>query len=262
MAAASPDYMVIDVTQVAEIDHPQNVLNHWGLSVATTEEVDRIHAAAMAGQERFGLRKVQKPLSIHGAYGFYFADRDMNWWEIECRLHGKSNPMVFAKGDFDKEEQVELGIETPRRRATTPAPGVIGDAELTHGTLESRDLARSRRLYEEVLALRCVRHSPPSQLLGGQGSVCVVAVALGESVHEQGSENRWIVTLQDAQAVAASHRAARGLLAELGILEVGQLIQEDGVTRFRIRDADSNWWDVANLAPDHHEALFQRGTVA
>ena len=101
MERGSPEYMVIDVQPVPAILHPQNVLNHWGLAVDTVEEVDRIRAEALARKEEFGLRKVLKTTNIHGAYGFYFADRDMNWWEIECRLHGRTMNMVFADGDFE-----------------------------------------------------------------------------------------------------------------------------------------------------------------
>lgn len=102
MEAGSPEFMVIDVQQVPEIVHEQNMLNHWGLTVETAEEVDRIHAAAKSMMDRFGLRKVQKITTMHDAYGFYLADRDMNWWEIEYRVHGNTNNMVFAKGDYAK----------------------------------------------------------------------------------------------------------------------------------------------------------------
>lgn len=101
MEAGDPGYMVIDVQQVPEIVHSQNMLNHWGLTVDTKDEVDRIHAAARETKDRYGLRKVQKITTIHDAYGFYFADRDMNWWEVEFRMHGRTNDMVFAGGDFN-----------------------------------------------------------------------------------------------------------------------------------------------------------------
>jgi catechol 2,3-dioxygenase-like lactoylglutathione lyase family enzyme len=100
MESGSPEFFVIDVQEVPDIPHPQRWLNHWGLSVATTQEVDRIHERATQLKEDYGLQRVRSITNIHGAYGFYFADRDMNWWEIECRLHGMSNNDVFRKGDF------------------------------------------------------------------------------------------------------------------------------------------------------------------
>jgi predicted lactoylglutathione lyase len=104
MQAGSSDFLVIDVRQVADITHPQHWLNHWGLTVATTAEVDRIHEEAKRRQETYAIRHVRKITQLHGAYGFYFADRDLNWWEIECRLHGMSNENVFERRDFDKKD--------------------------------------------------------------------------------------------------------------------------------------------------------------
>ena len=47
---------------------------------------------------------------------------------------------------------------------------------LSHGTLESRDLAFSRRFYEEFLGLEVVQTSPISLLvrLGGNNTIAVV----------------------------------------------------------------------------------------
>jgi len=61
----------------------QHVLTHWGLNVATREEVDAAHAAAVAAQKTYGIRKIQSVRERHGAYGFYMQDLDFNWWEIQ-----------------------------------------------------------------------------------------------------------------------------------------------------------------------------------
>jgi hypothetical protein len=67
--------------------------------------------------------------------------------------------------------------------ASTPAKSTRGKAAaalklnfLSHGTLESRDLAFSRRFYEEFLGLEVVQTSPISLLirLGGPNSIAVV----------------------------------------------------------------------------------------
>ena len=99
MEKGEPGGFVIDVRKVAFIEHPQRMLNHWGFTVATTEEVDRIRAEAISRKEYYGIGKIRPITRIHGAYGFYFTDYDENWWEVECRLHGKTNEMVFDAGD-------------------------------------------------------------------------------------------------------------------------------------------------------------------
>ena len=60
-------------------------------------------------------------------------------------------------------------------RQEKPAPALKPNF-LSHGTLESRDLAFSRRFYEEFLGLEVVQTSPISLLirLGGPNTIAVV----------------------------------------------------------------------------------------
>src|SRR2546430_11829903 len=68
-------------------------------------------------------------------------------------------------------------IEDTRTAAprAKPAPALKLNF-LSHGTLESRDLAFSRRFYEEFLGLEVVQTSPISLLirLGGPNTISVV----------------------------------------------------------------------------------------
>ena len=75
----------------------QHVLTHWGLNVATREEVDRAHAEAVRLKDVYGIKKINKVLARHGAYGFYFQDLDNNWWEIQHEPRAIDD--FFDKGD-------------------------------------------------------------------------------------------------------------------------------------------------------------------
>lgn len=99
MEAGGTYFFVLEVTEVDEIGRQQVPLNHWGITVDRQEEVDRIRAAAIDRTDEFGIQKVMPITGLHGAYGFFLADRDMNWWEIEYRTHGRTNNMVFDEGD-------------------------------------------------------------------------------------------------------------------------------------------------------------------
>ena len=91
-------YWVMDVNeQPAGAD--TNLFKHWGIDVASSAEVDRVHQFAAANKDRLGLRAVRKPRMQHGTYSFYAEDFDGNWWEVECRPDGESNEEVFARGD-------------------------------------------------------------------------------------------------------------------------------------------------------------------
>ncbi|HEY5349630.1 MAG TPA: VOC family protein [Candidatus Lustribacter sp.] len=96
---AGQPYLVLDVREVTKIANPQAMLNHWGAFVASQSDVDRAYAACCENQARYGLRKVQKPRAAHGAYSFYFEDRDCNWWEVEHRIPKRQYESLRAIGD-------------------------------------------------------------------------------------------------------------------------------------------------------------------
>ena len=71
-------YIVVQTGRVNEM----NLMNHNGLDVGSSADVDKAYEALVSVTEKYGLLKVQKPHTQHGAYTFYFQDMDGNWWEI------------------------------------------------------------------------------------------------------------------------------------------------------------------------------------
>src|SRR5947199_904640 len=76
---------------------------------------------------------------------------------------------------------------------------------LSHGTLESRDLAFSRRFYEEFLGLEIVQTSPISLLirLGGPNTIAVV---YSKQAHEMNLLNHNGLDVRTQEEVDATHR--------------------------------------------------------
>lgn len=142
------------------------------------------------------------------------------------------------------------------------AQSVVGSAVLTHGTLESRQLNAARAFYEQGLGLRSVRHAPPAQLIAGAGEVVVVCVEAGHRVHEQGSENRWIVLVPDEATVTKVHDEVARHAAEWGTLEFHAPERRGDELVFVVRDADSNWWEVTNRSRAYYQHIFERGDIA
>lgn len=95
---------VLEVEEVDEIKNPQKMHHHWGFDAASVEEVDRVREIALANPEKYGIKKVNPITKLHGSYQFYFIDMDDNWWELEYRLHGRSNEEVFEAGDFKRDK--------------------------------------------------------------------------------------------------------------------------------------------------------------
>lgn len=137
--------------------------------------------------------------------------------------------------------------------------GVIGKAVLTHGTMECRKKEESRSIYEELLRLRCVNTSQVSQLVAGAGNITIVCVQVGTAGHPQGDENRWVVLVDNAQAVADMHAeiSKSDQAAEVREIETA----EDGSRSFVVRDEDSNWWQVSDRPASYYQAIFERGDV-
>jgi catechol 2,3-dioxygenase-like lactoylglutathione lyase family enzyme len=74
-----------------------HMLHHWGVDLATRAEVDEAHRLALEHKDRYGIRKIQRPVDQHGVYSFYLQDRDKNWWEVQHADH--QNEHNFARGD-------------------------------------------------------------------------------------------------------------------------------------------------------------------
>jgi len=75
-----------------------HVMHHWGVDVETRAAVDAAYESAKLEAEKWGLKKVQKPVEQHGVYSFYIQDFDNNWWEIQHAPH--QHEANFARGDI------------------------------------------------------------------------------------------------------------------------------------------------------------------
>src|SRR5437588_8779625 len=89
-----------------------------------------------------------------------------------------------------------------QKRKSTPA---LKLNFLSHGTLESRDLAFSRRFYEEFLGLEVVQTSPISLLirLGGPNTIAVV---YSKQAHEMNLLNHNGLDVRTQEEVDEAHR--------------------------------------------------------
>jgi catechol 2,3-dioxygenase-like lactoylglutathione lyase family enzyme len=98
-ARAGEPYWVLEVREVAAIANPQALLNHWGVFVSTQGDVDRAYQKLVEHKDAYGIVRVQRPCAAHGAYSFYFQDRDSNWWEVEHRIPKRQYTALRERGD-------------------------------------------------------------------------------------------------------------------------------------------------------------------
>ena len=76
----------------------QGPQNHFKLSVATEGEVDAAHAAALAHQKEFGIKRVLDVKMSGGHRAFKLLDLNNTWWEISTVSQADFD-RAFARGD-------------------------------------------------------------------------------------------------------------------------------------------------------------------
>jgi len=85
---------------------------YW--AIVCLEDVDRAHRLAQEHKERYGIQKITKITDNHGTYGFYFMDRDGNWWEFQYAGEGQGTgqgryDQAYARGDLPEEAKPKRG---------------------------------------------------------------------------------------------------------------------------------------------------------
>ncbi|MBM3488664.1 MAG: VOC family protein [Alphaproteobacteria bacterium] len=157
----------------------------------------------------------------------------------------------------------ETKDEPVRTERPDPAKAVVQTTVLSHGTLECRDLAASRKFYEEFLGLETVFHGRRSILIRKGGYWGVVCVKRGDAVKPVGVLNHWGVDVATRAEVDAAREKAIELKDVYGIRDVHQPREQHGVYSFYLQDLDGNWWEIQSVPEvDLYDKLFERGDRA
>lgn len=69
--------------EVGEAVKPLTLCNHWGVDVASKEEVDEAWRAAHELKDKYKIQQIMPINFQHGVYSFYFEDMNHSWWEIQ-----------------------------------------------------------------------------------------------------------------------------------------------------------------------------------
>jgi len=212
-------------------DKPHN--NHYGVRVASADEVDAAHRYLVANQERYGLRRISPPRSQHFARSVYFVEPGGNTLEIE---HYDAQAVTEGRAIAKPHWAHELA------EREFPGRGYVPQA-LTHGTLECDDKEASAAFYRDMLGLQLAG--------GGRLSVYIkhaatpwyiVVLPIPRRKKLLGPANRFTLTLASAAEVESAHRE---LLGAKGVTELAALEKRDGRASFLFADLNRNWWELA-----------------
>ena len=129
---------------------------------------------------------------------------------------------------------------------------------LSHGTLESRDLAFSRRFYEEFLGLEVVQTSPVSLLirLGGPNTIAVV---YSKQPHEMNLLNHNGLDVRTQEEVDEAHRTVCAQADRWKLKKITRPHLQHGTYSFFFWDGDDNCWEILTNPEGGYSWLFEQG---
>src|SRR5436189_5577789 len=111
---------------------------------------------------------------------------------------------------------------------------VVQPQLLSHGTLMCKDLAETRRFYEEFLGLEVVRHAREAMMLRLKTGMYVVCVCRSEHLPDQHVLTHWGVNVASREEVERAHADAQRLKSECGIQKITKLKDQHGAYAFSL----------------------------
>ncbi|MEE4024028.1 VOC family protein [Gordonia sp. PKS22-38] len=264
VAPMGPNRLVVrlgtdHVYEVEKVDEPLEmpILRHNGFQ--TRGDAVAEHARLSERKEHYGIKKMTKPMVMHGTFGFYFQDRDNNWWECNLAIDGPMDKDLkdytdrpdmsaeearvhFAPGVDILAERISAYKQEHEREDYVPKPAVFQSIRISHGTLEVNNLQKTRDFYEKVLGFQMMQQSPVSMMAGLGTEHRYVAVASNDPQMEHGMRNR---LLFDSEAKLRDAHKTLGELTEFPIHDLTEPTTDAfGRLAVEFRDLDNNWWEL------------------
>jgi catechol-2,3-dioxygenase len=129
---------------------------------------------------------------------------------------------------------------------------------LSHGTLESRDLEKTRAFYEQCLGMQTIRTSPVSLMirLGGNNTIAVVQ---NPRKPEMPLLNHNGLDVPNREDVDRCHRVLEEGKEKWGIQKITRPADQHGTYSFYFSDLDGNWWEILTNPPGGYAWMFSQG---
>jgi catechol 2,3-dioxygenase-like lactoylglutathione lyase family enzyme len=214
--------------------------NHWGVRVATAEEVDRAYEYLLAHKAEYKLGAIGKPTWSHGSYSCYFVEPGTNGWEIEC--YEAVNRKEATAQSFGSVKTPHWTEVLPEERF--PGRGYVPQG-FTHGTLVSSDLEASKNFYTNVLGLDAHRFNENVIYIKHPTTKTFIVCALRRNAPVFSANFRNTLTVASKDAVKDVYRQFRERGEALGVRELFPLQETNGSASFCFRDPGTNCWEIA-----------------
>ena len=131
---------------------------------------------------------------------------------------------------------------------------------LSHGTLGSKDLDKTRAFYEEFLGLEVVRTSPVSLMirLGGQH---VYAVVLTKNKERMPRCYHNGLDVDSEKDVDAAHKLCTEQAEKWGLHDIAKPSERHGTYSFIFWDGDDNAWEILSNPKGGYTWIFEQGNL-
>ena len=137
---------------------------------------------------------------------------------------------------------------------------VIPSKFISHGTLASTDLDRTRQFYEEFLGFEVVKTSKISMMVRCGGDHIYVVVKKGH-VDEMPRANHNGIDVDTDADVDAAYDAVLAAQDEWGIKKVTKPVFQHGTYSFHFTDGDGNAWEILSNPKGGYMWLFDQGDL-
>jgi catechol 2,3-dioxygenase-like lactoylglutathione lyase family enzyme len=140
-------------------------------------------------------------------------------------------------------------------RSTRP-PILTEIKRLGHGTLESVDLQKTRRFYEEVLGLDVIQTSPISLMVRKGYDHVYAVVETGKAAKEQDMLNHNGLEVEGDEGVNRTYEQLMAVKDEYGLRKIQKPHRQHGNYAFYFMDLDGNWWEIVSVGPGGYADTF------
>ena len=129
---------------------------------------------------------------------------------------------------------------------------------LSHGTLECRDIAVTRKFYEEFMGFEVVQTSDKSIWcrLGGQHTYACIQTGRKGPMGLFGHNG---VDVETDARVDECHRTAVREAEKWNLRKITKPVLQHGSYSFYFWDMDDNCWEVLSNPPGGYSWMFERG---
>lgn len=132
---------------------------------------------------------------------------------------------------------------------------VLNIRRIGHGTLETVDIARARRFYEEVLGLEVIQTSPRSVMIRLNTSHVYAVVETGRASEMPMMAHNGL-DVGSVEEVHLAHRKLTEVQEVWGIKTITEPRHMHGDTSFYFTDPDGNWWEIVAVRDGGYAADF------